>query len=115
MAKLDKEIVHLLEYELHHYHQYKIQLGALANRKCIHGIDEKPITSVYIDRIERFCAIVEQLANELPRKKYDFINQVYFHRMYSISAYAIQNYMDNSTAYRWRNAFLADLAEELGY
>ncbi len=115
MAKLDREIIHLLEYELHHYHQYKVQLGTLANRKNIYSTDEKPVTSVYIDRIERFCAIVERLTDELPRKKYDFINKVYFHRMYTVTGYALQNYMDNSTAYRWRNAFLEDLAEELGY
>lgn len=115
MAKIDRDIVRLLEYELKHYHQYKIQLGALSNRTRMHAIEGRPITSVYIKRIEHFCAIVERLVDELPRKKADFINQVYFHRVLSISRYAVMNYLDISTVYRWRNAFLNDLAMELGY
>lgn len=115
MAKLDRAVIRILEYELEHYHQYKIQLGTLANRKNVFAIDEKPVTSIYIDRIERFCAIVEHLTDKLPPKKFDFINQVYFHQIYSAARYATMNYLDLSTVYRWRNAFLSDLAMALGY
>lgn len=115
MAKLDKNVVRILEYELSNYHQYKMQLAALQNRTMLHGIQGRPITSAYICRIEKFCDIVDRLTCEMPPKKCDLINQVYFHKIYTIKRYASLNYIDTTTAYRWRNEFLDNLALEMGY
>lgn len=114
-TRLARDVVRILEYELSNYHKYKIQLTALQNRTNLHGIEGRPVTSAYVKRIEDFCDIVDRLFCDLPEKKCDLINQIYFHKIYTISRYAVLNYIDITTAYRWRNDFLDQLALEMGY
>lgn len=111
---LDKDIKHIIKIELSHYNEYKMKLSAFHARERILGIDNAMV-SEYIHRIDRFCLAVEYVFTKLPPIKEKLVREVYIHRVSSIKRFAVMNYMDLSSAYRWANEFFTMLALELGY
>lgn len=112
--KLNKDITNIIKYELSMYNQYKRELDAIKNRKNVFGID-KPITSAYVYRIERFCEILENVINNMSENKRELISKVYISRTYSIRLFSTENYIDISSAYRWQSDFFEQMALALGY
>lgn len=115
MAKLNKDLQRILEFELTHYHEYNMRLAAMRTRSNLLGLSQPPVTSMYIHRIEFVCAAIERTLDKLPKEQRDMIHHVYLHRADTLKRFATTNYMDISTAYRWKNNFFQDLAAELGY
>ena len=111
---LDEDIKNILKIELSHYNEYQMKLSAFRARKRILGIDNA-VVSEYILRIDRFCLSVDYVFTKLSPIKERLIREVYIHRVNSIKRFAVMNYMDLSSAYRWANEFFTMLALELGY
>ena len=99
---LDKDIKKILKTELAHYNDYQMKLSAFRARERMLGA-ESAVVSEYMCRIEKFCLAVE------------LVREVYIHRVHTIKRFAVLNYMDLSSAYRWSNEFFTLLALELGY
>lgn len=111
---LDKDIKNILKIELAHYNEYQMKLSAFHARERILGI-ENAVVSEYIHRIDRFCLAVDYVFTLIPPIKEKLVREVYIHRVNSIKRFAVMNYMDLSSAYRWANEFFTMLALELGY
>lgn len=111
---IDKDIKNILKTELAHYNDYQMKLSAFRARERMLGL-ENAVVSEYIYRIERFCMAVDFVFTQLNPIKERLVREVYIHRVHTIKRFAVMNYMDLSSAYRWANEFFTLLALELGY
>lgn len=111
---IDKDIKNILKIELAHYNDYQMKLAAFHARERMFGI-ENAIVSEYIRRTERFCMAVDYVFTMIDPMKEQLVREVYIHRVHNIKRFAVTNYMDLSSAYRWANEFFTLLALELGY
>lgn len=111
---IDKDIKNILKIELAHYNEYQMKLSAFRARERILGI-ENAVVSEYIHRIERVCLAVDYVFTQIAPIKERMVREVYIHRVNTIKRFAVMNYMDISSAYRWANEFFTLLAAELGY
>lgn len=111
---LDKDIKNILKTELAHYSEYKLKLNAFYSRVHIFGLNNAGM-SEYMRRIEAVCLAVDFVMNNLDEPKRKLVREVYIHRTENIKRFAVMNYIDLSSAYRWANEFFVELALELGY
>ena len=111
---IGKDIKNILKTELAHYNEYKMKLAAFRARESLLGLDSG-FVSMYIRRIERVCLAVDYAFTQMTPIQEKMIREVYIHRVLSIKRFAVMNYMDISSAYRWANIFFTLMGEELGY
>ncbi len=111
---IDKDIKCILKIELAHYNDYQMKLSAFRARERMFGVQTE-FVSEYIHRIEKFCMAVDHVFTQLTPLKERLVREVYIHKVHTIKRFAVTNYMDLSSAYRWANEFFTLLALELGY